>query len=379
MLLAVAQAGEWVLQPSTTATVIVGVGAAGDTAIAGASENGGGAVVEFFDGAKWAKTKLGGGLLLDAAVSSDASLKVVTSLLPVFISDNGGDYVKSTSIGGDFMSATIFGDAVIGLVGGFVVDGGKKSVNGVAVSNDRGQTWIASDVPASYSRYGAFVDASTMYVSAGTWGADNSTAASSSDTVYLSMTTTAADSAPRHRRIKIRGQKEGPPAHLGDASVNANGWMAVVSKTTDGGKTWTEVFRLPEGEMYYFNGISCTTADHCVVVGEGETPTDPFLTVAFTTFDGGVTWAQSFSSTALFSLMSVSMTSETAGWMAGVAKQKGTLVGQFYTTSDGGASWQLQQSLSDCYPLDMAFSSGGGVASCSSSSGASSTIATYVA
>lgn len=370
--------GEWVLQSKTTATMIVGVGAGeGGAAIGAAAQNGAGAeVVYSADGSTWAKSKLASGLLLDAAVSSDSSLKVVTSLLPVFISQNGGDYVQSSSIAGDFMSASIFGDSVIGLVGGFVMD--KKSVHGVAISSDRGQTWSASNVPAAYSRYGAFVDANTIYVSSGTWGADNTTSVSSSDAVYLSMTAAnAAASAPRHRRIKIRGQ-EGPPARVG-SEVNDNGWMATVSKSSDGGQTWTEVLRLPEGEMYYFNAISCASAENCVVVGEGETSTDPYLTVAFTTLDGGATWEKTFSSTALFSLMAVSMTSETTGFLAGVSKQKGSLNGQFYSTSDSGRTWVLQQSLSDCYPLDMAFAAGRGVASCASSSGASCTLATYTA
>ena len=297
----------------------------------------------------------------------------MTSVLPVFISQNGGDYVESSTIAGDFMSASIFGDSVIGLVGGFVY--GKKTVNGVAISSDRGQTWSASNVPAAYSRYGAFVDANTIYISGGTWGADNTTMVSSTDAIYLSMT--VPTSSPRHRRIKIRGQ-EGPPARLG-SEVNENGWMATVSKSTDGGMSWTEVYRLPEGDMYYFNAISCASADHCVVVGEGETATDPYLTVAFTTLDGGATWEQTFSSTTLFSLMTVSMTSETTGYLAGVSKQKVSLTGQFYSTSDGGKSWVLQQSLGDCYPLDMAFAAGRGVASCASSSGASCTLATYTA
>ena len=380
-LLVALASGAWVIQPSTTSGIIVGVGAggAGGASIAGGTETTGGSYVEFStNGAQWTKTNVQSGIFFDAAVNDDSSLKVVASMLPVFVSQNGGAYEKLSTIAGDFMTASIFGDNIIGLVGGIVHD--KVSTNGVAVSSDKGATWSVSAVPSSYSRYGSFIDKDTWFVSSGTWAMDTYNATASS-ALYLRPPADAVSALdPKHLRLRYRNQQKAAHTRRSkglEDEVNDNGWLASVSKTTDGGKSYTEVYRLPQGDMYYFNGISCTSATHCVVVGEGETPTDPFLTVAFTTMDGGATWAQTLYSTELFSLMAVHMTSETDGWLAGGQKSRGVMIGQFYTTTDGGMTWTLSQSLNDCYPLDMDFSDGKGVASCMSSSGQSCSLATF--
>ena len=169
---------QWTLQPSTTATTLVGVGAGSDAAIAAAAMDGAGAVAEVYADGKWTNSKVGGGLLLDAAKSNDSTLSVVTSLLPVFVQDTtvSSDFVRAVGVGGAITSASIFGDNEIGLVGSVLL--GKKSINGVAVSTDRGKTFSASPVPSGYTRYGSFVDSQTWVVSAGIWGDDaNSTAA----------------------------------------------------------------------------------------------------------------------------------------------------------------------------------------------------------
>jgi len=356
----------WTLQSQTQSTVLVGVargGPNGANALAPAAQNGIGAVIYSYDGASWDRQSgsnagVQSGLLMGAALSPDATLKVVTSMLPVFVSDNAATYTTVPNVGGTIQSASIFNTNSIGVVGSLVV--AKKSMNGVAFSNDRGATWSASPVPSGWTRYGSFIDSNNWLVSAGIWGDDNTT---TTTTLH-----THAPDADFSLSKRIRAGKGRKP--ISAEPTNANGWLASVSKTTDGGATWTEVLRGPEGSMYYFNGISCSGST-CVVVGEGETETGGYLTVAFSSTDGGATWTQTLNSD-MYSLMAVVMTSSTNGWLAGAVHSiTSGMVGQFYTTSDSGNSWQLAQTLADCYPISMSFADGQGVAACISSSGSS--------
>jgi len=371
-----ASSAEWTLQTQTTSTVLIGVsrgGANGANALAAASQDGTGAVLFNYADAAWARQPgnsagVQAGLLMGAGLSSDASLKVVTSMLPIFVSDSASTYTTVPDVGGTIQSASVFNTNSIGVVGSLIV--GKKSVNGVAFSNDRGATWSSSAVPSGYARYGAFVSANTWLVSVGIWGDDNSTATATASSKVVKIHD-GADFAIGKRLHAGKGRK---PSSVGD--TNANGWLASVSMTTDGGATWTETLRGPEGSQYYFNAISCS-GQACVVVGEGDAADGGYLTVAFTSADGGLTWTQTWNSEALFSLMSVAMTSSTTGWLAGVTHSAKGMTGQFYSTSDAGATWTLAQSLPDCYPASVSFASGQGVASCISSSGASGTTALY--
>ena len=366
----------WTLQSQTQSTVLVGVargGPNGANALAPAAQNGVGAVIYSYDGSSWdrqsgSNANVQSGLLMGAAISPDATLKVVTSMLPVFVSDNSDTYTTVPNVGGTIQSASVFNTNSIGVVGSLVV--AKKSINGVAFSTDRGVTWSASPVPSGFTRYGDFIDSNNWLVSAGIWGDDNTT---TTTTLH-----THAPDADFSLSKRIRAGKGRKPTN-GDSSsgdTNANGWLASVSKSTDGGKTWTEVLRGPEGSMYYFNGISCSGST-CVVVGEGETANGDYLTVAFSSNDGGSTWSQTLNSD-MYSLMAVVMTSSTNGWLAGAVHSiTSGMVGQFYTTTDSGASWQLAQTLADCYPISMSFADGQGVAACISSSGSSAQAALF--
>jgi photosystem II stability/assembly factor-like uncharacterized protein len=127
--------------------------------------------------------------------------------------------------------------------------------------------------------------------------------------------------------------------------TEASGWWGSISKTTDAGKTWETVFESKPEDVYYFNGISCSSESHCVAVAEGDDYTG---CKAFVTFDGGVTWEDTLTSsgavpTNAVSLMSVDWVSETEGWLAGTAKNGRTLTGLFYKTVDGGKTYKIEQ------------------------------------
>ena len=66
------------------------------------------------------------------------------------------------------------------------------------------------------------------------------------------------------------------------------------------------------------------------------------------------------------------------GWLVGTSKNGRDLYGQFYHTVDGGKTWNLEQSLNNCFAIDLDFAETTGFAACSSSSGSSCSVAQYV-
>ena len=116
-----------------------------------------------------------------------------------------------------------------------------------------------------------------------------------------------------------------------------------VSKTSDGGKTWSVVLTTDLLSDYiYFNGISCGTELNCVVVGEGDDSSGGYRTVAYSTFDGGKSWELTLNNDN-FSLMGVKFISDTEVWLAGSIHSGRHMYGQFYYSSDGGKSYTLAQ------------------------------------
>ena len=261
-LLCAASAKEWSLNSQTSASVVAGVGAGSDTvAAAAASQNGVGAVVERLSGAKWTKKAVQTGMLLDTAVTP-SGVTVGTSIWKVFVSTDGGDNYNVAPVNGVSQSANTWGSNKenLALVGNWVVSNGEGTkpdeVSGVATSTDSGATWkLSAQVPPAYARYGAFPSDNTWYVASGIWGS-------------------SADNLEGHRfssrmHLDKRGYSYNEVAKGNTTALGASGWFGAVSKTTDGGATWTQVFTTNEEDVLYFNGISCSSETHCVVVAEG--------------------------------------------------------------------------------------------------------------
>jgi hypothetical protein len=236
-LLCVANAFTWQIDSSSQATTVVGVGTYGrEGCIAGAAANGIGAFIEAYNGTKWTRTMVQGGLLLDAA-TSNAGISVATSMYQVFVSaDAGKSYTVAPGIGGVSQAAYTFGanNDIFGLVGSWVVTGENKiptSVSGVATSKDRGQTWeLSSDVPTGFVRYGSFPSEQTWFISSGMWGSE---AVSAGKQLSAFVNVDAVSSRVFvNERVAGKGKK---------VSEGETGWFGAVSKTTDGGKTWTQV------------------------------------------------------------------------------------------------------------------------------------------
>lgn len=389
-VLSCAFAQQWTLDSSSAETTLVGVGA-GETqglAIAAAAANGVGAIAEIFMSEKWTKNRVQAGLLLDGSISN-TGLSVLTSMGEIFVSsDSGKSFTPVPWTFGISQSSSIFNSgSSIGLAGTFTSNstGSYKQSSGVATSNDGGKTWNLSgnmDMP----RYGAFPSANTWYVSAGTWGDDASTLSEEEKgnkifrlgrraTVQGKSTSSSTlDKESLANQMKKRKNS----ATDGD---DGTGWFGSIYKTTDAGATWTEVFTSPSDSYYYFNAISCSSETLCVAVAEGQNADGSDLTIAFTTNDGGATWTQTYTGSD-FSLMATTFVPGTqTAWLAPVQHKATGMTGQFYQSTDGGQTWKLYQSVSNCYPFDLAFSADGsnGFASCGSSSGGSSQVAIFTA
>ena len=78
-----------------------------------------------------------------------------------------------------------------------------------------------------------------------------------------------------------------------------NTFIATIQKTTDGGKTFTNVF---SDDTFDFNQIDCIDENTCFAAGEGDTGA-----YIYSTFDGGKTWTAAVTAPAGNSLMSLNV------------------------------------------------------------------------
>lgn len=365
--LSLAKSAQWTLDTESTATVLVGVGAAkSDLAVAAASDNGVGAFVEKYRGIeRWSKAKIQAGLLLDGAITTDGKAITLGIFKLYYSNDSAESFYALEGLRGASLSVNVFGDKKnkFAAAGTWFNDNSTKSIVGVAYSDEVGKFSVSSPIDTIYPRYGAYPSDNVWYVSCGTWGEDPTTSDLSGRIKF----------GPNNRITRKTSR-----VHVKETEATETGWFGSVYKTADGGKTWKQVLLTDLTTDYiYFNGISCSTELNCVVVGEGDEPTSGgSLTVAYTTTDGGETWQKSFSSND-FGLMAAKFVSETDVWIAGTGLSGRHVMGQFYYSSDSGTTFTLVQSLDNCYVLDIDFADGVGFASCSSSSGSTTTVAIY--
>jgi len=254
-LASAASAKEWKVIDGTAATTLVGCGADSDVnGVCGASSNGIGAFMERYDGADVGKEKFDGGLIMDAA--TDATYTVASSMLPIIVSKDGGKtYATSESLGGLSQSNDVT-DGVISMVGTFTKpksEGVPTGVQGVARSEDGGDSWTVSEIPEGYVRYGAYPSKDTWYVSSGMWPADEVDALKTAMEDKLQHKKTHLFSA--RAAVSSRGVQFKDHKRVG-ANETDGGYTAFISKTTDGGATWSTVFpNDPKNNYFYFNAM----------------------------------------------------------------------------------------------------------------------------
>jgi len=211
-----------------------------------------------------------------------------------------------------------FRDGAFGFVGMF---GGTE---GVAFSANGGSSWNVFTIPnaPSQCRYGSFPSLTTWYVSGGTWPGKKQS--DHSQHPLSEHVTTHFNNETQQASVEI----------IEESSAEKNGYVAFISKTTDGGRTWTQVFH--QELNYYFNGIDCIDIQNCMVVAEGSD--GAYL---FSTRNGGTSWEQRFmvpGRTA--SLFDVKYVNNREAWACGGILDF-SFTGSFYHTLDAGDSWNL--------------------------------------
>jgi len=209
-----------------------------------------------------------------------------------------------------------------------------SNTQGVATSTDGGVHWTVSNWPGALNnlteiRYGAFPSATTWYINGGQWPSNN-----------VADKTKKGQPCYRIRKnICIPMGTVTKPKKARDS----NGYLAVMSKTTDGGKTFQT--QKIWNNLFYFNDMDCWDENNCLAAGEGfnDGSTKPGGRVLQTT-DGGSTWNEVLLNPLNNAGMGiVRYVSATEAWAAGGEENSsGSMEGTFYHTTDNGKTWEKQ-------------------------------------
>jgi len=229
---------------------------------------------------------------------------------------------------------------IVGLKGGFGLAGQYGEANGVAVSRDYGVTYDHYDANLNDSlptRYGSFPSAKVWYLTAGMWPDTTPRTVRTENTIVHKLTQRVSI---EHNKITgavrhiVSTERRTPSARLGD------GYTAGVTKSIDGGKTWTTVYT--DFGNFYPNAISCASETQCWMVCESEDDSpNPGSRIIYTG-DGGKTWqVQLYNKGGAFSLIAIRMVNGLEGW-AGGGELDASFTGQFFHTVDG-KNWTLQK------------------------------------
>lgn len=365
-----AHGAEWTIDESTSDLVLMGLGAADSThAVAGTCAQTG-AEPSFLEGGTWQKTHNSpSGVIMDTAATPGNEVSVYTTFGGPYVStDQGGSWKRAANVVGLSQSVQVFNNGTsIGATGQLTLPG-QGSFNGVLVSTDgKGEEWKMMNIEgAEYARYGAFPSSTTWYVTAGTWPA------TATEAPFLHAFEHLEEGFDLSARIRI-----GPKDMKNVKSPI--GWMSKIWKTTDGGASWREVFS-SHNAPYCFNAIACSTESRCVAVADGHSGSSASV-YALMTEDGGKTWSMVFDSDKYESMMAVTFTSEMEGWIApsGYASSdpRDGVVTDFMRTTDGGSTWNIDQSLKSCISTDMESAGSLTLSTCLMEGGLKSRIATY--
>jgi len=321
---------------------------------------------------------LGGWLNTDVAHDSTGN-GIISTIGKTFSSING----EITAVPGRAITFSQnvenIGEGKFAVVGTHFTDGvlslDSEFKNGPAITTDSGATWeyydTGLDGQTFVARYGAFPSDTTWYISQGSW---LSIDASNQKMFDLNRNETNWKDAGRTWNInayasvnKLSSKKLKVQFKNNFAEKEYN--FGAISKTTDGGKTFTKIYD-SQGK-YYMNQIDCSSTEICTVVAESSEKG-----IAMRTENGGKTWTQVFEtpqSNTDVSLIGCRMLSDNEIWISGGTFQGG-VVGWFFHSTDGGKTWN-QTDLRKGYAIDMSFSGNKGYATAMSELG--STISVY--
>eukprot|EP01040_Poterioochromonas_malhamensis_P012089 gene12089-13218_t len=296
-----------------------------------------------------------GGINLSVAVSNDNSKVCVVGPSGIFYGNAGDDFTPNTATGPWETLVTqnvrSFGTKGFAVVGRFK---GEGTVNGVAVAADGPDgTWTLHSIGLSldqgyYARYGSFPSTNTWYVTSGNWPHQSDDKLTNGIvervSARISVYYNVGDNTPQITFLSARNL-------LGT-------YPGAISKTTDGGATWTKVF--DSNGQFAINQIDCFDEQNCYATGENGKKA-----VIVKTTDGGANWSNVMTLDGPKSLSAVRMISATEVWVSGGEPSSGPyaskeIVGNYFHTSDGGATWD--KTSFNGYGYDLTFKNGNGYA-----------------
>jgi photosystem II stability/assembly factor-like uncharacterized protein len=197
-----------------------------------------------------------GGMNMDVAFTPSGKVGAIATVSGVLLTQDGKTFEKVPNLLGVSQNVESFSSDGLGATGSFFLKTTNTHANGVAVSQDSGKSWNVFDIglnSTSYvARYGAFPTTETWFVSSGSWPYDASE--------KLAATT---------HRLSARVHLKAQGADFKAAKAGSvTGYPGAISKTTDGGATWTKVYDSEGGA--YFNEINCFDVNSCIAVAENE-------------------------------------------------------------------------------------------------------------
>ena len=211
-------------------------------------------------------------------------------------------------------------------------------VNGVAITTTGGALWKSYNTNSSGLdaatfpvRYASFPSDNTWYVTHGAFPQADDDGGQQKDDDPFNGDEESELVAELSERISIWKNKNGEHKFKYRNVKEHGTYTAAISKTTDGGQTFTKLFE--DQGNFYLNGIHCSDETHCVAVGEGADGGH-----IYTTTDG-----QNFLQTNTepgASCMDVRFVGPQEVWAAcGLAKSQLQIESHFWHSTDGGQSW----------------------------------------
>lgn len=271
---------------------------------------------------------------------------------------NQGAFFNTSIGGGGAGVARVLGtNQGFGLVGTFGND------NGIAISTDLGLTFASMNASLTLpSNFGTFPTTTTFFVTGATapQSADDNTGGGTTTTGGGSTTTgggstSAATGVYRITpHLSIVAEKNGPARHVFEhpvaatggsvrgRSLQTGGYAGEVTKTTDGGNTWTTVFS--STGAFAVNGIDSIDGKAVAFVAEAATGSSAGAFI-YTAKDGSTFTQTLNTTTAGASLVDIRALSATEFWAVGGVATSSAISASFYHSVDGGNTWTLDTSL----------------------------------
>jgi len=305
-------------------------------------------------GNNWEWLPHGGAAMMFLDVAMDSKTNGVTAGVGLFgvvpgieYTKNGNNFNRTLEV--EFIDECQSTEVVKGVHGAFGLAGEFDKSNGVAVSFDQGVHFTHFDANLTTgARYGSYPSRTTWYVSAGDWPEDLRDQAPGVHalTQRIRISRQEAEANNGYLHMGVNFDLEPVASHDPNA-----GYSCQFAKTTDGGKTWTSLYKSTD---FYPNGISCPTVNSCWAVGEADNGASPGVRILHTG-DGGRTWeVQMFNPNPRYSLLAVDFLDEQEGWAAGGELSLAHFSGHFWHTTNGGKNWTLNQ-VPGVYGNDMSF------------------------